>query len=207
MNLIRVSDLLMYPNQTPFVNVKDSMQSTDYKRATNLRQPVVAWFHVSANLEQLQRDLLAQLKKRDLVVFHSYPRGPELGGDAVYWDTETHPSHLAFLAAAEAAGAKLITLATQTLTEDVIDEALEHLASTRFDRDDRRAIEIRLKELRRWEGHLCQLELSFSLDRRTYIYEQATEWYDELDEILEQIEHAYGSAQDPSPLGGFYSNN
>ena len=162
---------------------------------------------MAANLEQLQRAILSELQDRNLVVFRSYPRGPELGADAMYWDTDAHPDFREFLAAAEAAGIRLLTLSAQPLTEDMIEDALEHLNSTRLERDERRAIEVRLKEMRRYDGFLCQLELSFSLDRRTYIFEAATEWYDDLTELLERIENSFGTAQDQSPLGGFYSNN
>ena len=160
-----------------------------------------------ANLEQLQREILAQLNERDLVVFRSYPRGPEIGADAVYWDSDGHPDYHDFLDSAQAAGVRMVTLSAQTLTPEMIEDALEHLGSTRVERDERRTIEGQLKELRRYEGFLCQLELSFSLDRRTYIFEAATEWYDDLTELLERIENSFGTAQDQSPLGGFYSNN
>ncbi len=171
------------------------------------KPPVIAWKDVKANLEQLQREILTHLQDRGLAIFRSFPRGPELGADAVYWDTESFPDYRDFVSAAEATGAKLITVYGRRFTAEVIEDAMEHLATARMDREDRRTIESRLRDLRAYEGFLCQVELSFSHGRRTYIFDQPTEWYDELTELLETIEDSFSSPADERPLGGFYSNN
>mgnify|MGYP003326905929 CR=1 FL=1 len=71
---------------------------------------MLAWEHVLSNLEHLQREILSHLEDRQIVVFRSYPRGPELGADAVYWDNESHPDYRDFVAAAQAAGRRLSVL-------------------------------------------------------------------------------------------------
>jgi hypothetical protein len=92
----------------------------------------------------------------------------------------------------------------------VIEDALDNLATSRLDREERRSIENRLKEFRRYDGFTCQVEISFSHGRRTYIFDQQTDWFDEMNELIAQTEDSYSSPPPDSnshPLGGFFSNN
>ena len=162
---------------------------------------------MKANLENLRREILALLQERGMVVFKSYPRGPELGNDAVYWDTETYPDYREFIAAAAAVGARMMTIYSREFSADVIDEALEQLAGAQMDRDERRLVEGRLKDFRAYEGFVCQLELSFAEGQRTYIFDQPTEWYEDMTDLMEQIEDSFSGALDENPLGGYFSNN
>jgi hypothetical protein len=156
------------------------------------------------NLDSLRAEIQEYLEKRNIVVFHGFPRG----GDptcSVYWDTERHPDFKAFLAAAEAAGVRLVTLYSRELEEDLVEDAMEQLneAST-LDRDERRAIEMRLKEVRSYCGFTCQIELSFDLAPRVYIFDLRTEWFDDLNDLTDRIEDAYRKEDDGGALGGGY---
>jgi hypothetical protein len=155
-------------------------------------------------LDSLRAEIQEYLEKRKIVVFHGFPRG----GDptcTVYWDTERHPDFKAFLAAAEAAGVRLVTLYSRELEEDLVEDAMEQLneAST-LDRDERRAIEMRLKEVRSYCGFTCQIELSFDLAPRVYIFDLRTEWFDDLNDLTDRIEDAYRKEDDGGALGGGY---
>ena len=68
-------------------------------------------------------------------------------------------------------------------------------------------IEGRLKDFRAYEGFVCQLELSFAEGQRTYIFDQPTEWYEEMEQLVEQVEDSFNGAVDENPLGGYFSNN
>jgi hypothetical protein len=162
------------------------------------------------NLDTLRTEIQEYLDAHRMVVFQSFPRSSE-PGPAVYWDTSHEPGFRPFLSAAEAAGVRLITLYARELEEYVIDEALEQLGDASFDRDERRAIEMRLKEMRGYAGFTCQIELAFDLAPRVYILDLRTEWFDDLNELVERIEDAYHDEDDgpeEEPLsGGYFSKN
>ncbi|MEO5926179.1 MAG: hypothetical protein ABIR70_20320 [Bryobacteraceae bacterium] len=162
---------------------------------------------MKANLDHLRREVLAHLEERGFAIFKSYPRGMELSSDAVYWDAESYPDFREFVASATAVGVKMMTVFSREFTADTIDDALAQLAETNMDRDDRRLIEGRLKDFRAYEGFVCQLELSFAHGHNTYIFDQPTEWYEEMEQLIDQIEESFDTPVDESPLGGFYSNN
>jgi len=142
-------------------------------------------------------------------VFRSYPRTDSEGAlpGAVYWDSENHPDFREFVEAASAAGVRLLTLYARELTADIVETALAHLSETDLDRDERRALDTRLHEIQAYEGFTCQIELSFDHAQRTYIFEVRTEWFDELNDLVERIEYSFEDEGDENPLSGYYSNN
>lgn len=160
-----------------------------------------------ANLEQLGREILAHLAERGLAVFRSHPRGTDGGGDAIYWDTARHTDFREFVATAEAAGERLLTYSEREFSSDMLEDTLEQLPQAQLDRAARREIETRLRELAAYEGFVCQVELSFCHGRRTYVFDQAAEWYEELMDLMEEVEDSVDTSLDESPLGGYYSNN
>ena len=109
--------------------------------------------------------------------------------------------------AAGAAGARLMTIYSREFSADVIDDALAQLADAHMEREERRIVEGRLKDFRAYEGFVCQLELSFAEGQRTYIFDQPTEWYEEMEQLVEQVEDSFNGAVDENPLGGYFSNN
>ena len=155
------------------------------------------------NLDTLRNEIQEYLDAHGMVVFQSFPRSSE-PGPAVYWDTLRESGFRPFLAAAEAAGVRLITLYARELDEDVIDEALEQLADASFDRDERRAIELRLKEMRGYAGFTCQIELAFDLAPRVYILDLRTDWFDDLNDLLDRVDDAQIKPDGDSPMGGGY---
>jgi hypothetical protein len=156
------------------------------------------------NLDSVRSEIQEYLEKRKIVIFHGFPRGGD-PTSSVYWDTERQPDFKAFLAAAEAAGVRLVTLYSRELEEDLVEDALEQLAeASSLDRDERRAIEMRLKEVRSYCGFTCQIELSFDLAPRVYIFDLRTEWFDDLNDLTDRIEEAYRKEDGGETLGGGY---
>jgi hypothetical protein len=161
------------------------------------------------NLDSLRRDIQQHLESRRMAVFRSYPRAElesSLPG-AVYWDSENHPNYQEFVEAAWAAGVRMMTLYAREFTSDIVENALAQLSDTEMDRDEQRAIEARLNEIRPYEGFTCQIELSFDHAQRTYVFDVRTDWFDELNELVERIEDSYQDEGDENPLSGYYSNN
>ena len=161
------------------------------------------------NLDTLRHEIEQHLESRGLAVFRSYPRAESEGSSSgtVYWDSQNHPDYREFVEAACAAGVRLVTLYARELTPDIIENALAQLADTDLERDERRALDTRLNEIQAYEGFTCQIELSFDLAQRTYVFEIRTEWFDELNDLVERIEYSYEDEGDENPLSGYYSNN
>lgn len=161
------------------------------------------------NLDSLRNEIEQHLESRGLAVFRSYPRtdSENLVSAAVIWDSENHPDYREFVEAACAAGVRLVTLYAREFTSDLIETALEHLSASELDRDERRAIDTRLNEMQAYEGFTCQIELSFDHAQRTYVFDLRTEWFDELNDLLEQIDDSFQDEGDQNPLSGYYSNN
>lgn len=177
--------------------------------------PVIAWesssqhVRMRPNLDTLSREVQQHLESRGMAVFRSYPRvdsETSLAG-AVIWDSENHPDYREFVEAAWAAGVRMVTLYTREFTSDIVEGALIHLSDTELERDERRTLEARLNEMRAYEGFTCQIELSFDHAQRTYVFEARTDWFDELNDLMERIEDSYQDEEDENPLSGYYSNN
>src|SRR5580700_8153125 len=77
---------------------------------------------VKLNLDSLLTEIESYLETRGAVVFHSHPRAADASAP-VYWDTERHPDYKQFLAAAEAAGARLVTIHAREFNDDILDDA------------------------------------------------------------------------------------
>ncbi|MBZ5631873.1 MAG: hypothetical protein LAO55_01990 [Acidobacteriia bacterium] len=161
------------------------------------------------NLDALHREIQQHLGTRGLAVFRSYPRADSdssLTG-AVFWDVENHPDYREFVEAAFAAGVRMVSLYAREFTSEVVENALAQLSEADLERDERKAVDVRLNEMRAYEGFTCQIELSFDHAQRTYVFEVRTEWFDELNDLVERIEYSYQDEEDENPLSGYYSNN
>jgi len=159
-----------------------------------------------ANLDTVRSEIQEYLESRGIAVFHGIPRGSE--DAAVYWDTARYPDYRTYLTAAEAAGVRLVTLYANEFSDEVVDDALSRLEESSLPRDDRREIEQQLRKVRGYSGFTCQIELSFDLAPRVYVFDLRTEWYEELSDVLDRIDDAYAEGDDEDPLGGsFFSKN
>ena len=163
---------------------------------------------MALDLETMRRDIQTYLDDSGMAVFHGYA-GMSDALNQVSWDTERRPDFKQFLAAARKAGAKIIVFYDEALSLDEIDDALERLEESDFSREEKRNLETRLRQLQAYEGFTCRIELSFSIDTRSYVFEVHTEWYDALNDILAELEAAEEEEQtsDGGGLGGYFSNN
>lgn len=159
------------------------------------------------NLDTLRTEIGEHLAAQKLVVFHSFPRSGELL-PAVYWDTGTHPDYREFITAAEAAGAKVITFFVREFSQDLVEDAWERMEEAELEREERRAIEMRLRECSGFTGFTCQIELSFDAGPRVYIFDLRTDWFEDISDLLDRIDEARRDPQDdPGPTGPYFSKN
>ncbi len=162
---------------------------------------------MALDLETLRTEVDAFLASGKLAVFYASHRAVDPLGH-VYWDVEGHPDFREFLTLAEQAGVRLVVFHHLALSIDQIDEALEELQQTEFSREEKRQFETRLRKLREYEGFTCSVELSFSLQDRTYVFEVQTDWYESLNDILAELDAASGEEEEEdNSLGGYFSNN
>lgn len=157
-----------------------------------------------SNLASLRSEIQEYLESRGIAVFHGFPRSHDV--PAVYWDTEARADYREFVNVAEKAGVRLVTLYANEFSTDLIEDAEQHLDS--FPREERRELEARLRQMRGYAGFICQIELSFDLAPRVYIFDLHTDWYEDLNDLLDQIEGSEQDDEHESPLGGgYFSNN
>ena len=63
--------------------------------------------------------------------------------------------------------------------------------------DERRTLELRLNEMRAYEGFICQIEMSFDHAQRTYVFDIRTDWFEELNNLIERMEDFFRSGETP----------
>lgn len=161
------------------------------------------------NLDTLRTEIQEYLESHEFIVFHGYSRLMDTL-PVVYWDLDHFPDYRLFLKAAEAAGARMIVFHQREFGVDLIDTALDQLQDTELNQAGRKSLERRLKELRVYEGFICTLELSFDYQNRIYLFDLRTEWYNELNDILDEIDASLPGEEeedDEGPMGGYFSKN
>jgi hypothetical protein len=157
------------------------------------------------NLESVRAEIQEHLESRGIAVFHAFP-GIDEEAPVVHWDTDHHPDYRVFLAVAESAGVKMVALHANEFDSEVLDETQRRLTESNMAGSERAAIERRLREMRRYDGYTCQIELSFDLAPRIYVFDLRTEWFQELSDMLDQIDGASDAPDIPGPPGYFSKN-
>lgn len=161
---------------------------------------------MAIDLETTRAEIEAHLAQSNLAVFHGYSSPVETS--PVYWDIDRHPDFRDFVSAAERAGARLIVFYHQQFSLSEIDELLQELEDSQLTREEKRSFEIRIREVQKYEGFTCAVEMSFSQDGRVYVYRMQTEWYGTWEDILAEIDAAADEQEeDEGPISGYFSNN
>jgi hypothetical protein len=164
---------------------------------------------VDLNLDTLKREILEYLDASGLAVFHGRPGGLE-GQPLVLWDTERHPDYRMFLDVVRKSETRVIVFATREFQTADVDDLLAQLDDLEISREEQREYEVRLRELRAYDGVTCSIELAFDYHSRLYVYEMQPDWYDQFlsaeDEIMSLIAD-HEDMDDDEPLGGYFSKN
>jgi len=164
---------------------------------------------MALDLETIRQEILTYLEENGFAVFYGHSRLLE-NIPVVYWDAAHHPDFREFLDAAHQAGVKLVVFHHRALTLDQLDDGLERLEQTKLSREEKRSLELRLRELQTYEGFTAVVELTFDFDANTYAFELRTEWQENLSDILAEIDAALDYEEDnddEDPMSGYFSKN
>src|SRR5712671_5756794 len=155
---------------------------------------------MSHDLDSLKQELLDYIVSEGFAVFRGQP-GLFEGLPTILWDTESHPDYQAYLNVAKIAGARIIVFAHREFPLDELDEAVEQAQECELPREELRSIERSLAEMRPHVGSTCSIEMAFDCDGRMYVYELATEWFQnflDLSELLMAASPSHDDDEDES---------
>lgn len=161
------------------------------------------------NLDTLKTEIAASLRDSGFVVFHGMSRALDKTPE-VEWDTERYPDYMQFIAAGKELGIRMMVLHHQDFDAEVLDRALEELEGSEIPFEEQRRYEKSLSEMKIYDGFTCSIELSFDHNGLTYFFELHTDWFDEVNSILEELDLAPltdESDEDDESFGGYYSKN
>jgi hypothetical protein len=160
------------------------------------------------NLDTLKTEIEHYLEETGMAVFYGYSRGLD-SMQGVYWDCDQYPDYRLFVKAAQTAGVKMIVFHQREFSADQLDEALEQLAGCDMPREEYHELEGRLNDMRAYNGLVCAVELSFDYDGRVFLFDLRTDWYEDLSEILDEIQimDAESDNDDDTPISGYFSKN
>lgn len=163
------------------------------------------------NLDSLKKEILDYLEQQNVAIFYGFIADLH-EQRLVMWDIENTPDFRAFVTCAQKAGIKMIVVNSRAFRREMVEDALAQLEDCDLPREEQRAIERRLKELRPFEGFTCSVELVFENQGRFYIYDVRTEWYEEVLDIMDRLDNSVsdgegGEDEEDSSMGGYFSRN
>jgi hypothetical protein len=159
------------------------------------------------DLDVLRAEIEDALRDSPFVIFHGECRLRESSPTA-YWDAEEYPDFRLFLQAARKLDVGLVTFHHRRFSTAQAEEALDRLEDSELPREEFRDLEARLKELTRYGGFTCALELSFDFSGRTYLFVVNANWFNEYLNIMQELDDVMEMFGDEEPpVGGYFSNN
>jgi len=161
---------------------------------------------MKSNLDTIAEEIQQYLAAEHFIVFRSMSRSED-EAPTIYWDTDRQPDYKAFLYCALQLGVRLVHFHTREFSQEHREEALDRLGECELGHDEKHDLEHRINELAIYEGLTCAIELSFDFEGRIYFFELRTEWYDEWNDILDELEDATPGEDGQEPFSGYYSNN
>jgi hypothetical protein len=165
---------------------------------------------MNQNLDALRSEILEYLEAKKLAAYHGILTDMP-NESPVLWDIDKSPDFRTFVDCGVQAGVKLMIFNWRNLQGTMIEDALEQLEEADFSREEQRSIQRRLKELKAYEGFTCSLELMFDFEARLYLYARFADWYEDLLDILQQVEDAtapeFDDDEPDDEEPGYFSRN
>ena len=161
------------------------------------------------NLDTLKTEITKALRDSGFIVFHGMSRALDKTPE-IEWDTDRYPDYHRFLEVAKEMGVRLIVIHHNEFDTTVLERALAELEETEMEYEEQRRYEKRLNDLKIYEGFTCSIELSFDYNGLTYFFELHTEWFDEANALLQELDFGSLSPEvegDDDSYGGYYSKN
>jgi hypothetical protein len=161
-----------------------------------------------SNLDHIAEEIRQYMAAEHFLVFRCASRALD-ERHTVYWDITLSADYKAFLDCSLQLGVRLIHFHVREFRAQHREEALSLLEAAGLAREEKRNLERRIGELAIYEGFTCAVELSFDFENRAYLFELQTDWYEEWNEMMDEMEDAAdtGEEADPGSFGGFYSRN
>ena len=166
---------------------------------------------MAVDLASLKTEILSQLEQEEFAIFYT-DSGTE-GLNVIYWDVSRYPDIRAFLAAAKRCQVRLIVFYERVFSQAAIDDVLERLESLEIAKEERRSYELRLRDLQKFEGFTCELEVFFDYGQHTYQYQVRTDWYEDFQDIFAEVtvgeaeNYEEDEDEDDGPISGYFSRN
>jgi hypothetical protein len=162
---------------------------------------------MAVDLESVRKEMEEFLAGTNLAVFRGVV-GPH-ESRYVYWDIVVDPDFRCFVKIAEKAGVRLIVLTHDAFLLDEIDDVREELEQSSLAREEKRALELRIAELQKYEGFTSRLELSFSLEGCIYLYRLEADWYGAWEDIMAELDANIDDEEmhDDDGMSGYFSTN
>ncbi len=173
---------------------------------------------VRPNPQILKDEIPEFLRSEGLGLF---PVDPALwpAQQAIWWDTRRQPDYRAFLATAQSVNSRLILFFEEELTEERLEQAEDLLEGVSEDPVEYREYARRLGQIRSHLGFTGRVGIGFSHGGSLYWFEVEAPWYEQLQELEEELQLA-GTGLGPDfdlddpddededpPMGNFYSRN
>ncbi len=166
------------------------------------------------DLAVLKDEILAYLGSHNFTVFHGEPRTADKGIRRIAWDAEQYPDFRQFLEVARQAEVKIVHLAHQPLSEEVIEAVADDIEATGLPEEEQDELRERLDHARPFTGFLCVVELSFDHGDRVYTLTVHPPWFSEFLAVAREVTNALGAFDDDDeddgdtmePMG-YYSKN
>lgn len=160
-----------------------------------------------SNLDSVAEEIQQYLETEHFIVFRAMSRAMD-EGNYVYWDVNKQPDFRRFLECALQLGVRLVHFHSREFRQQHREDALEILEETDLTREEKRDLQRRIKELAIYEGFTCTIELTFDFEGRVYVFELQTDWFEEWQDILDELQVSGPEmGEDEGGYGGFYSNN
>jgi hypothetical protein len=160
-----------------------------------------------SNLDSVAEEIQQYLESEHFIVFRGLSRTAR-DANYVYWDVNKQPDFRRFLECALQLGVRLVHFHSREFRRQHREDALEIVEDSDLAREEKRDLQRRIKELAIYEGFTCTIELTFDFEGRVYVFELQTDWFEEWQDILDELQVSDPEmGEDESGYGGFYSNN